>query len=353
MLTLHSIQVMVNIGIALSEVASSAFLQPRDLDRLRAVATLVPLGVLQAGNLPAALADVDILLSSWGQIPLDAAFLAAAPRLRLVAYTAGSVRGFATPEAFNRGVTITTAMHGNAQAVADATSALIILASKSWFLSQDLIRNQGRAGYDLCRHSFNQPSSQPGAEPPYLSSEDLTVGLVGFGAIARLVVERLRFIAPRVVVYDPHVSDAALAAAGAERASSLPELAAQADIVSVHAPDIPATRGMCNAAFFEAMRPGTCFINTARGRLVDEAALIRTLESGRIQAFLDVTEPEPPVADSPLYRLPNCWLTPHRAGSGGKELRRMGRLAIEECLRFVAGQPPLHQVTPAMLATMA
>ena len=93
MLTLHSIQVMVNIGIALSEVASSAFLQPRDLDRLRAVATLVPLGVLQAGNLPAALADVDILLSSWGQIPLDAAFLAAAPRLRLVAYTAGSPRG--------------------------------------------------------------------------------------------------------------------------------------------------------------------------------------------------------------------------------------------------------------------
>lgn len=95
------------------------------------------------------------------------------------------------------------------------------------------------------------------------------------------------------------------------------------------------------------------FINTARGRLVNEAALIAELEKGRIDAYLDVTHPEPPVADSPLYRLPTCWLTQHRAGSHGDEVRRMGRLAIDEAVRFAANRPFRFPVSEAMLATMA
>jgi len=92
---------------------------------------------------------------------------------------------------------------------------------------------------------------------------------------------------------------------------------------------------------------------TARGKLVVEDALVAELETGRIAAMLDVTHPEPPQAGHPFYRLPNCWLTPHRAGSSAGEVRRMGRYAIEDCLRIIAGEEPAWQVHEHMLATMA
>ena len=101
------------------------------------------------------------------------------------------------------------------------------------------------------------------------------------------------------------------------------------------------------------MRDGTCLVNTARGALVDEAALIAELESGRISAIIDVTYPEIPEADSPLFRLPNVFLTPHIAGAIGTERLRLGQLAIEEIERFVSGQRLMHAVEPALLERLA
>jgi phosphoglycerate dehydrogenase-like enzyme len=303
-----------------------------DLARLEAVAEVRTLGRERAAILPQ-LASVDILLGSWGMPKLDAELLAAAPRLRAVAYAAGTVKGFVTDESYARGVAITTAMHANAVPVAEVTVALITLANKNWFLAQADMR----AG----KHHQNLS---------HVGNFGTTVGLVGFGAIARLVAERLATMDLTVLVYDPHAKDLP---AGCERVADLVDLARRCDVVSLHAPDIPATHGMCDAAFFQAMRDGATFINTARGKLVDEAALISELETGRITAHLDVTHPEPPVAGSPLYSLPNVYLTPHLAGSSSGEIRRMGRLAIEECLALIAGRAPRYAVTQDMLATMA
>jgi phosphoglycerate dehydrogenase-like enzyme len=94
-------------------------------------------------------------------------------------------------------------------------------------------------------------------------------------------------------------------------------------------------------------------INTARGALVDDEALTEELVSGRLRAVLDVTEPEPLPADSPLYRLPNVFLTPHIAGSLGNELQRLGTIVVEEMERLAAGLPPLHEVRHADLARVA
>ena len=303
-----------------------------DLARLEAVAEVRVLGRERAQILPQ-LAEVEVLLGSWGMPRIDSELLAAAPRLRAVTYAAGTVKGFVTPESYARGVTITTAMHANAVPVAEVTVALITLANKNWFFAQAESK-AGKRRQDI----------------PHVGNFGTVVGLVGFGAIAKLVAARLTQMDLTVLVYDPYAKDLP---PGCEPVADLLDLARRSDVVSLHAPDIPATHGMCSAAFFQAMRDGATFINTARGKLVDEAALIAELQTGRITAHLDVTHLEPPVAGSPFYTLPNVHLTPHLAGSSSGEIRRMGRLAIEECLAFLAGKPLRYQVTEDMLATMA
>lgn len=312
-----------------------------DLERLRAVAEVRVLG----GNKPAAilpeLGEVEILLSSWGMPKLTADLLAAAPRLRAACYAAGTVKGFATPEAYARGVIITTAMHANAIPVAQVTAALVTLANKRWFESQAHIRAGGRDG-------FRGPN-----EPAHLGNyHETVVGVVGFGAIGRLVVEHLKHLDLTVLVADPYAKADAVRALGADLVPLL-DLAKRSNVLTLHAPDIPQCEKMINAEVFRAMPDGATFINTARGRLVDETALIAELKTGRISAHLDVTFPEPPAAESELYRLPNCWMTPHRAGSTGLEVQRMGRYAIDECLAVIAGREPRYRVLESMLATMA
>jgi phosphoglycerate dehydrogenase-like enzyme len=110
---------------------------------------------------------------------------------------------------------------------------------------------------------------------------------------------------------------------------------------------------MIGALQFRAMRDGATFINTARGALVDEAALIAELATGRISAVIDVTDPEIPPADSPLFRLPNVLLTPHMAGAVGSERARLGRLVADEVERFVAGEPLRHAVDARLLERLA
>ena len=324
---------MTLIAISHRTEEVSRFFTDADLTRVRAVGEVRILGGNDRDLMLPQLHDVDVLLGSWGMPRLDNELLRAAPRLKAVCYAAGSVKGFVTPEFFARGVVITTAMHANAVPVAEVTVALITLANKQWFSAQSDMRK--------ARGWLHQP---------HVGNFETTVGLIGCGAIARLVIAKLAATDVRVLVYDPHVRDLP---PGVEQVADLLDLARRSDVVSLHAPDIPATHGMCNATFFSAMKDGATFINTARGNLVDEAALLAELQRGRIYAHLDVTQPEPPVADSPFYHLPNVWLTPHLAGSSAGEVRRMGRLAIDECVRLVTGQPPRFPVTYEMLATMA
>jgi len=313
------------------------FFTDEDLARLRGAAEVAVLGDLDPAARAAALARSDYLLGSWGMPKLDAAFLAAAPRLRAVCYAAGSVKYFATPESYARNVTITTAMFANAIPVAEVTVALITLANKHWFQAQAELRQTRR---------WERKAAHPG-------NYRTRVGLIGFGAIGRLVATRLRGMDLLIDVFDPYARDADLAAHGCRRQPDLLQLARDCDTVSLHAPNIPQTRHMLAAPFFQAMRDGACFINTARGALVHEPSLISELQSGRITAHLDVTDPEPPAQDSPFWSLPNCYLTPHLAGSTCGEVRRMGSMAIDECLRLIAGQPVQYAVAESQLATMA
>jgi phosphoglycerate dehydrogenase-like enzyme len=128
---------------------------------------------------------------------------------------------------------------------------------------------------------------------------------------------------------------------------------ARSDVVSIHAPLLPSTRGMIGARQLKLMKDGATFINTARGGLIDEAALVAELQTGRIFGVIDVTDPEIPPVDSPLFTLPNVFLTPHVAGAIGTERLRLGLMAVEEIERFIEGKPMLYEVQPELLERLA
>lgn len=286
---------------------------------------------------PELLREVEVVLSGWGAPVMDSRFLEHAPCLRAVFYGAGSVRGFTTPELWERGVTVVSAYSANAVPVAEYTLAVILFSLKhGWRFLIEAKREQ--------RWPLRTPL--PGA---YGS----TVGLVSLGMIGRLVRERLRPFDLRVVAYDPFV-DASTARELGVDLMPLEQLFQEADVVSLHTPWLPETEGLITREHIASMRPGATLINTARGAIIREQEMIEVL--GRrpdLQAVLDVTHPEPPPPGSPLYTLPNVVLTPHIAGSLNKECRRMGRLIVEELRRYTRDEPLLWSISRERAALLA
>ncbi len=313
-----------------------------ELRRLRATARLgEPLFTdeLSSAAVRARLAETEVLLTSWGCPPLEEAVLRDAPNLRAVLHAAGSIRDHVGAAVFDRGLLVTTAAGANAEPVAQYTLGAILWAFKKVpFLAADARTFRDDWSYRE-RHGE-------------LTGRDRTIVLVGFSRVGRRVTELLRQLdLARVLVVDPVVDPARIRAAGAEPAT-LAEALPRADVLSLHAPSLPETRHMIGAAELAALPPGAVVVNTARGALVDTAALEHACAAG-LHAVLDVTEPEPLPADSPLYDLPNVVLTPHVAGSLGSETRRMTAEALDELERYAAGSPPRAPVTRQALAVQA
>lgn len=272
---------------------------------------------------PELLAEVEAIFSGWGMALLDDAFLAAAPRLKIVFYGAGSIRGFTSDAAWERGITITSAYAANAVPVSEYTLSQILFSLKrGWEYVLGIKREQ----------RWVRRLPVPGAF-------DSTVGLISLGMIGRLVLERLHAFDLNTIAYDPFITPADAAALGVTLVS-LEELFERADVVSLHTPKLPETLGMITGAHLAAMKEGATFINTARGAIVREGEMIEVLQRRPdLTAILDVTDPEPPEADSPLYTLDNVILTPHIAGSMDAECRRMGQYMVEECRRYLNDEP--------------
>ncbi|MET9609431.1 hydroxyacid dehydrogenase [Streptomyces sp. NPDC006512] len=320
-------------------LAMAPELLPRLLDeraarRLHAVAELDPEVVADDFGRPevaVALAEAEVLLTFWGAPPVDAGVLAAAPRLKAVVHAAGSVKHLVTDACWERGITVSTAALANSRPVAEYTVATVLLSNKRVLQLREEYRTV-RGG----RHEWH-------LRYPHAGNYGRTVGIVGASRIGRRVIELLRPYDLELLLYDPYVTDDRAKALDV-RSVSLDELCRTSDVVSLHAPALPETEAMIDRRRLALMRDGATLINTARGSLVDSAALTAELASGRLQAVIDVTEPEVLPADSPLYDLPNVLLTPHIAGSLGNELHRMADSAIGEIARYARGLPFLHGV---------
>ncbi|NEA18894.1 hydroxyacid dehydrogenase, partial [Streptomyces halstedii] len=287
----------------------------------------------------AALADAEVLVTGWGCPPLDAGVLAAAPALRAVVHTAGSIRGHVTDACWERGIEVSSAAAANALPVAEYTVAMILLSGKR-VLERARGLRAARAPDDWL------------ATPPDVGNYGRTVGLLSASLIGRRVIELLRPYDLRVLLHDPYVSDAEAAALGV-RPVTLDALFAESDVVSVHTPLLPTTTGLVSGELLARMRPDAVLLNTARGAVVDQEALVGALRRGRIRAVLDVTDPDPLPPAHPLWDCDNVLITPHLAGSQGNELRRLADLAVEEVARWAAGDGFAHPVRRERLAFLA
>ncbi|MFC7303084.1 hydroxyacid dehydrogenase [Streptomyces monticola] len=285
------------------------------------------------------LREADVLLTGWGCPPLDRAALRLMPHLKAVVHAAGSVKGHVTEACWRRGIAVTTAAAANALPVAEYTVAAILFANKRVL--------DGAHAYRTARSRVNLIERFPG-----VGNYRRTVGLVGASRIGRRVIELLAPFDLRVLLHDPYVTDAEARALGAEPCG-LDELVLRSDVVSIHAPELPATRHLFDAARLSLMPDGATLVNTARGSLVDTAALTKELQAGRLHAVLDHTEPEVLPAGSPLFDLPNVLLTPHLAGSIGGELHRLADTAIDELARYAQGLPFQYPVDPQTLSHSA
>ncbi|MFG1813399.1 hydroxyacid dehydrogenase [Kribbella sp. NPDC049174] len=330
----------LTVMLAMNDASRARVLVPRVMARLEATATVLPVGpgttFLDDPEILAALPEVDVLLTGWGCPRISPEVLEAAPKLQAILHAAGSVKAIVAPEAFDRGIQVSSAAHANALPVAEFTVAAVVLAGKRAF--------RLAAQYRIDR-TKTDPHGMPG-------SYGTTVGLLGASRIGRMVAERLRSFDLQVLISDPYLSQAEAAELGAELVDN-DELFSRSDILSVHAPLLPETVGLVDARLLGLLRDGSVLINTARGRIIDTAALERECMSGRIDAVLDVTDPEPLPPDSPLLDLPNVFVTPHVAGAVGNEIARLGELAVSELERLTTGRPLLHSINPTELGRLA
>ncbi|AHG47545.1 2-hydroxyacid dehydrogenase [Rhizobium leguminosarum bv. trifolii CB782] len=331
------------IVLAMEPSRTEHVLPDEILGRLDTIGRLLdpePLQRLDDARARLLLSEAEILITGWGAPYVGPEIPAAAPRLRLVVHAAGTVKGIIDDAIFAAGIAVSHSAEANAVPVAEFTLAAILFAGKRAFRFRDLYvgdRNRDRT-YPMQRQA--------------IGNYGRTLGIVGASRIGRRVIELLKPFAYRLLLFDPMLDAADAAALGAEKVD-LDELMRRADIVSLHAPSLRSTQHMIDARRLSLMKDGATLINTARGILIDEAALLSELKTGRFEAIIDVTEPEIPEPDSPFYDLPNVFLTPHVAGAIGLERARLGAMAADEVERFAAGRPLLYQIRRENLENIA
>jgi phosphoglycerate dehydrogenase-like enzyme len=306
------------VVLAMAPHLPARLFPPPVAERLRAVADVLgEITEFGSADAQSLLANADVLVTGRGAPPVDATVLAGAPRLRAVIHAGGSVADNAA--ALDRGIVVSTANCADALPVAEYTLAMILLANKDVRAMAQRYRAERRP-LDLVD------------DYPATGNFGRTVGIVGASRVGRRVLRLLSSFDLHLLLADPDVTDADAAELGAERVD-LPVLFQRSNVISLHAPE---TRGLVGAELLAAMPDGATLINTSGGALIDHDALLRHLRTGRISAVLDVTEPDLPAADSPLWDLPNVLLTPHAAGALGTELARLGEYAVDEIARLAA-----------------
>lgn len=314
--------------------------------QLAAVADVVdpaPIGDWSDPRAGELLARAEVIVGHWGCPRIDVDVIDRAPQLGLIAYAAGTIKQTIAPAVFERDLRITSGAAANAEPVAEFTLATILYANKDVIWQRDV----RRVPRDPALRTFRQLA------PVAVGNYDKTIGIVGASLIGRRVIELLApFPHLAVALYDPFVGDDEAAALGVTP-MDLDELCAVSDVLSIHAPELPSTRHMIAAPQLSLLRTGATVINTARGSLLDHDALLAEVATGRLNAVLDVTDPEPLPDDHPLWTLPNVFITPHLAGSLGTELRRMVDHVVDEIDRWRSGRPARNQITRDRLDRLA
>jgi D-3-phosphoglycerate dehydrogenase / 2-oxoglutarate reductase len=273
--------------------------------------------------------DAELLVTHLA--PLSSDMLERLPTLRFVAVSRGGPVNIDMAAARRKGVLVVNTPGRNASAVAEFAIGAILSETRLIRAGHEALRAGTWRG-DLYRADLT------GRE-----LSEMTVGVVGYGAIGTRVVKLLKAFGCRILVSDPYVQLSAQDRKDGVAHVDLATLLEQSDVITLHARVTPETTGLIDKAAFARMKPGATFINTARGPLVDYDALYDALVSGHLRgAMLETFAVEPAPPDWPLLHLPNVTLTPHIAGASVKTVTFAAEQAAEEVRRYLAGEPPLN-----------
>lgn len=298
--------------------------------------TLSAKGLIQNRSI---LEEAEVIFSGWGGPTLNEELLQAAPNLKAMFYAAGTIKLIMTEAAWKRDILITTANAANAVPVAEYTLSQTLSALKGgWHFTRNVRSNKKYPERPLA-HMAGAFGS--------------TVGLISLSTVGRKVNELLQHFDVHVIAYDPFVSKEEAESLNVTLCS-LDAIFESAEVVSLHAPLLESTTGMVTGKHLASMKPYASFINTARGAIIEEPEMIDVLKQREdITAILDVTNPEPPIPDSPLYTLPNVILTPDIVGSESAECGRMGAYMLDEFKRYLNEDPLKWQVSKEKFGVMA
>ena len=291
-------------------------------------------GPIPEGELTDLLRDCDAVIASSD--PYTSHMFSALPHFKMVARCGVGYDRVDVSAATEAGVIVTTTPGAMTEAVADYTIGLMLAVARSIPLGDALMKQCGWGEY-------------PGVQLP-----GKTLGLVGFGAIGRGTAKRAAGFDMKIIACDPEWSNSSSLPPDvpAVEFTSLDDLLARSDFVSLHAPALPETRRMFDASRFAQMKPTAYFINTARGALVDEQALVDALESKTIAgAAVDVYTEEPCPADHPLRKAPRCVLTPHNAFNAVEAAELMSSLCANSILAAIRGERPPGLLNPKVLSS--
>lgn len=272
--------------------------------------------------------DAGVLMTGWGTCRLGKEIVTGLPNLRLIAHTAGSVALLASPEIYQTDVRVISGNDIFARSVAEGCLCYILSALRRIEHYTKEIR-QGRW-------------LESGFENRGLIGKK--VGIVGFGAIAKYFLELIRWFHCEVLIYSSHLTEEEAAQYGGRKAE-LSEIFSSCEVVSVHSSLTPATEGLITRELLESLRPDALFVNTARGKVIDEQALFSLLEKGRFHAALDVYKEEPLKEDNPIRKCKNVLLMPHMAGPTVDMRKVVAAELTKDIRRFVKGESLLYEIT--------
>jgi len=276
----------------------------------------------------------EAVVTSWGSPKFDQTLLSKAPALKLLVHGAGSVKPFVSHELFTRGIRVSSSASAIAEDVAVSTVGHIICGLKNTYQASRAMRD---GGWGM------------GSLAPARDILGKTVGVIGASRVGRRVLKLLKVFPVNILLYDPFVDKRTAKSLGAKKCE-LDELLKNSDVVTLHAPAVESARHMLNAANLGLLKNNVLLVNTARGMLIDETALVGFLhERKNASAILDVTDPEPPADASPLRRLPNVVITPHIAGSTESGLTRIGCHILDELQLFFSKGKLSEEIKEEML----
>lgn len=280
--------------------------------------------------------DVEVCITGWGCPRLDEYVLESAANLKMIAHTGGSVSNLVSHFLYERNIRVVSGNQIYAESVAEGVIGYIVSSLRDIPFYDNEMKNGGWRPDDYYNEGLL----------------DQTIGLIGFGMIAKYLVKMLSPFRVKVKVCSGHIDEATLLEYGMEKASK-EEIFKTCKIISLHSALRPETRHMIDKQLLQMIPHGSILINTARGGLIDEGALAEELEKAKFKAVLDVFEAEPLPAESKLRKMKNVILIPHMAGPTIDRRKRVTLELMEDIIRLFNGEEPIYEISKQYAAIMS